>query len=76
MNALLSVDHATVSLKECVLYTTLEPCALFKETLFDTLGRDDRGWSRQIGAASMALLFKSAAALLKVGQPVALDSTF
>ena len=30
---------------------------LFKETLFDTLGWDDRGWSQQLGSASMALLF-------------------
>src|SRR5579871_1790776 len=28
INALLSVDHAALSLRECVLYTTLEPCAL------------------------------------------------
>jgi tRNA(Arg) A34 adenosine deaminase TadA len=28
INALLSVDHAAINLRECVLYTTLEPCAL------------------------------------------------
>jgi tRNA(Arg) A34 adenosine deaminase TadA len=28
INALLSVDHAASNLRECVLYTTLEPCAL------------------------------------------------
>ena len=28
INALLSVDHASLNLRECVLYTTLEPCAL------------------------------------------------
>jgi tRNA(Arg) A34 adenosine deaminase TadA/predicted kinase len=49
---------------------------LFKETLFDTLGWEDRGWSQQLGSASMALLFRSAAELLQAGQTVALDSTF
>src|SRR5213592_3905917 len=28
INALVSVDHAALSIRECVLYTTLEPCAL------------------------------------------------
>ena len=37
---------------------------LFKETLFDSLGWQDRDWSRRLGGASMALLFRVAAALL------------
>lgn len=48
----------------------------FKETLFDDLGWRDREWSRKLGAASMRLLYRSAAALLKVGQSVALESNF
>ena len=49
---------------------------LFKETLFDELGWSDREWSRRLGMASMALLFRSAAALLEAGQSVALESNF
>jgi predicted kinase len=48
----------------------------FKETLFDCLGWDDRAWSRRLGGASMALLFRTAAALLQAGQSVALESNF
>ncbi len=49
---------------------------LFKETLFDQLGWSDREWSRRLGGASMALMFRSAAALLEAGQSVALESNF
>jgi predicted kinase len=49
---------------------------LFKEILFDQLGWSDREWSRRLGGASMALLFRSAAALLEAGQSVALESNF
>jgi predicted kinase len=49
---------------------------LLKETLFDELGWSDREWSRRLGAASMALLFRTAAALLEAGQSVALESNF
>ncbi len=49
---------------------------LFKETLFDELGWSDREWSRRLGGASIALLFRSAAALLEAGQSVALESNF
>jgi tRNA(Arg) A34 adenosine deaminase TadA len=28
VNALINVEHATVNIKDCALYTTLEPCAL------------------------------------------------
>jgi predicted kinase len=31
---------------------------MFKETLFDTLGWNDRAWSKQIGRAGIALLFQ------------------
>ena len=49
---------------------------LFKETLFDSLGWEDRAWSRRLGGASMELLFRTAAALLEAGQSVALESNF
>src|SRR5579884_1470721 len=49
---------------------------LFKETLFDSLGWHDRDWSRRLGGASMALLFRSAEALLEAGQSLALESAF
>ena len=49
---------------------------LFKETLFDQLGWSDREWSRRLGIASMALLFRSAGALLEAGQSALLESNF
>jgi predicted kinase len=49
---------------------------LFKETLFDELGWSDREWSRRLGVASMALLFRSAGALLEAGQSLLLESNF
>ncbi|MBV9579279.1 MAG: AAA family ATPase [Chloroflexi bacterium] len=49
---------------------------LFKEVLFDQLGWSDREWSRRLGSASMALLFRSALALLEAGHSVALEANF
>src|SRR5207237_2160314 len=49
---------------------------LFKETLFDALGSSNRDWSRELGRASMALLYRAVAALLEAGQSVALESNF
>ena len=49
---------------------------LFKETLFDQLGWSDREWSRRLGMASMALLFRSAGALLEANQSMLLESNF
>src|SRR5262249_20202092 len=49
---------------------------LFKEVLFDELGWSDRQWSRRLGSASMALLFRSAFALLEADQSVALEANF
>jgi predicted kinase len=48
----------------------------FKEALFDTLRYSDRAWSQRLGAASMRLLFDTIAALLEVGQSVAVESNF
>ena len=49
---------------------------LFKETLFDQLGWSDLEWSHRLGSASMALLYRSAAALLDAGHSVALEANF
>ena len=49
---------------------------VFKEILFDHLGWSDREWSHRLGAASMDLLYQSAAALLEAGQSVALEANF
>jgi predicted kinase len=49
---------------------------LFKETLFDSLGWQDRAWSQRLAGASMDLLFRSAEVLLAAGQPVALECNF
>lgn len=49
---------------------------LFKETLFDSLGSQDRAWSQRLGGASMALIYRSAEALLAAGQSIALESNF
>lgn len=49
---------------------------MFKEILFDQLGWSDREWSRRLGAASMDLLYQTAAALLEAGQSVALEANF
>lgn len=47
-----------------------------KETLFDTLGARDRAWSRQLGAASAALLFHVIERLLEGGQSLVAESAF
>ena len=49
---------------------------VFKEILFDHLGWSDREWSRRLGAASMDLLHRTAAALLEAGHSVALEANF
>lgn len=49
---------------------------LFKETLYDELGWSDEEWSRRLGIASMALLFRSAEALLEAGRSVAVEAPF
>ena len=49
---------------------------LFKEVLFDELGWSDREWSRRLGSASIALLCRSALALLEADQSVALEANF
>ncbi|MBI2885924.1 MAG: ATP-binding protein [Chloroflexi bacterium] len=47
-----------------------------KESLFDTLGWNDRDWSRRLGHASVELLLLFAEGLLRAGQPVVVDCNF
>ena len=47
-----------------------------KETLFDTLGQDDREWSRMLGTAAFALLRALVEAHLKARQSVIVEANF
>jgi len=47
-----------------------------KETLFDTLGWGDRGWSRKLGAATYALLFHLLELELAAGRSLVVESNF
>ena len=49
---------------------------VIKETLFETLGWSDRAWSRQLGAATMALLYKLLEEQLRAGQPCIVECNF
>jgi predicted kinase len=48
----------------------------FKELLFDTLGIGDRAWSRQLGAASVEMLFAVIEAELRAGRSCIVESNF
>jgi predicted kinase len=47
-----------------------------KESLFDSLGWSDRGWSRNLGRASMTLLFDFVDVQLAAGRAVIAESNF
>ena len=47
-----------------------------KESLYDTIGASDRDWSRQLGMASIQLLFHFVERLLEVGQGLVVESNF
>ena len=47
-----------------------------KESLYDTIGSGDRDWSRQLGRASIQLLFHFLERLLEVGQGLVIESNF
>ena len=47
----------------------------FKERLFDTLGTGDRDWSKQLGAASYAIVWTALESNLAVGSPTIVEST-
>ena len=47
-----------------------------KETLFDTLGWSDRAWSRRLGVATLALLYKLLEEQLRAGQPCVVECNF
>ncbi len=47
-----------------------------KESLFDSLGYDDREWSRKMGGASFDLLYQLTETMLKVNAPVIVETFF
>ncbi len=47
-----------------------------KETLFDTLGVRDRAWSRELGRATLALLFYFVETQVAAGQSLIVESNF
>ncbi len=47
-----------------------------KESLYDTIGAGERDWSRQLGIASIQLLFYVVERLLEVGQGLVVESNF
>lgn len=49
---------------------------VFKEMLFDSLGWRDREWSRRVGAAAIALLYRTAESLLLSDRSLILESNF
>ena len=49
---------------------------VLKEILFDTLGWQDREWSRALGGASYVLLYSFLESLLKVGCPCIVETSF
>src|SRR5207302_7290832 len=55
VNALVSVDHAAVHARDCVLYTTLEPCALCVGAIRMLGLKDVRYAARDPVAGSLAL---------------------
>lgn len=49
---------------------------MIKETLFDTLGWEDREWSKKLGIASIQLLYGFAEALLHARRSCLIESNF
>lgn len=49
---------------------------IIKEALFETLGWSDREWSRRLGTATMALLYRLFEEQLRAGQPCIIESNF
>lgn len=48
----------------------------FKEAIFATIGWRDRGWSRQVGVAALALLYHTAGQHLATGRSLIVESNF
>ncbi|MFW9906905.1 MAG: AAA family ATPase [Candidatus Thorarchaeota archaeon] len=48
----------------------------FKELIFDSLGWDDRNWSKGVGRASMNLLYLILEKNLAVGVPIVIETAF
>ncbi|MBM3934660.1 MAG: ATP-binding protein [SAR202 cluster bacterium] len=49
---------------------------IIKESLFDTLGRSDRDWSKKVGFASITLLFKLVDIEMQARRAVILEGNF
>lgn len=49
---------------------------VIKEALFDSLGWSDRDWSRRLGTAAVAVLFRQLEALLAARQSCVIESVF
>lgn len=49
---------------------------MLKETMFDAIGWSDRSWSRQLGVASIALLYRIAESLLAARASLIIESNF
>lgn len=49
---------------------------VLKETMFDTIGWQDRAWSRQVGVAAIALLYRLAEECLGAGRALVVESNF
>ena len=67
--------HLARLLADSLPVVVLEKDAI-KETLFDTLGQDDREWSRMLGTAAFALLRDLVESHLKARQSVLVESNF
>ena len=67
--------HLARRLAESLPVVVLEKDAI-KETLFDTLGEDDREWSRMLGTAAFALLRDLVESHLKARQSVVVEANF
>ena len=67
--------HLARLLADSLPVVVLEKDAI-KETLFDTLGQDDREWSRMLGTAAFALLRDLVESHLKAASPSWSSPTF
>ena len=47
-----------------------------KESLFDSLGWDDRDWSKKLGVASFHLLYRVIESILRTGQSIIVETNF
>ena len=67
--------HLARMIAEALPVVVLEKDSI-KETLFDTLGEDDREWSRMLGTAAFALLRALVESHLRARQSVVVEANF